>query len=371
MSRITTYAIKEITSSFLLLLCLLSGVLWMGQGLRHLDLLTSDNVSLISYLSYIILLLPKILIITIPICIFLSILLSLNRLRSDSELIVLSSAGKSEKNILIKPILLISLFLYVFINILSVYITPVSLNEIRQKIIEIRSSGIHSTILKEKKFISPVETLTIFLQERNGNEIDGLLIHDLKNKDKPQTYIAQRGEFIDYDNRKYLRLFNGSVQIFEKNSNKVSEIEFETYDLNLTPYSKEEDEHVYADELFTDKIIDNLKNKELYELNKYEMEQFAELHTRFINPIYIFCFAFLPLIIIKFSKKPSDGLFIPICIISFLAFLIQIFQITMSNLLIDNSNLVIINYFIPLLFILIIILVIFLDNSRLRFYKNA
>ena len=54
MSRFTTYAIKEISSSFLLLLVLLSGILWLGQGLRHIELLTSDNVSFISYLSYIV-----------------------------------------------------------------------------------------------------------------------------------------------------------------------------------------------------------------------------------------------------------------------------------------------------------------------------
>ena len=65
MSRFTTYAIREISSSFLLLIILLSSILWLGQGLRHIELLTTDNVSFISYLSYILLLLPKILLLTI------------------------------------------------------------------------------------------------------------------------------------------------------------------------------------------------------------------------------------------------------------------------------------------------------------------
>ena len=64
-----------------------------------------------------------------------------------------------------KPILFLSIIIYLFIIILSVYLTPISLNEIRHKIIDIRSSGIQSSILKEKKFISPVNSLTIFLQE--------------------------------------------------------------------------------------------------------------------------------------------------------------------------------------------------------------
>ena len=171
MSRFTTYAIREISSSFLLLLILLSSILWLGQGLRHIELLTSENVSFVSYVSYIILLLPKILSITIPICLFLSVLFNINRLRNDSELIVLWAAGKSDLESLFKPVFLLAFLIYFFSIILSVYITPYSLNEIRHKIIDIRSSGVHSSILKEKKFISPVDNLTIFLQERVGNKI--------------------------------------------------------------------------------------------------------------------------------------------------------------------------------------------------------
>ena len=220
MSRFTTYAIREISSSFLLLLILLSSILWLGQGLRHIELLTSDNVSFVSYISYILLLLPKILIITIPICLFLSVLFNINRLRNDSELIVLWAAGKSDLESLLKPIFLLALLIYFLSTILSVYITPYSLNEIRHKIIDIRSSGIHSSILKEKKFISPVDNLTIFLQERVGNKITGLLIHDIKNPNSPQTYIAENGEFIEEDNKKILRLFNGNIQIFDRNEKK-------------------------------------------------------------------------------------------------------------------------------------------------------
>ena len=112
MSRFTTYAIKEITSSFLFLSILLTGIIWLGQGLRHIDLLTTNNVSIETYITYVFLLLPKIILLTFPICIFLAILFNLNRLRNDSELIILGTSGKSEKNILIKPIILFSSLMF-------------------------------------------------------------------------------------------------------------------------------------------------------------------------------------------------------------------------------------------------------------------
>ena len=53
MSKFNIYIIKEILLSFFLLVTLLTGILWLGQGLRHIDLLTSDNISFVSYLSYV------------------------------------------------------------------------------------------------------------------------------------------------------------------------------------------------------------------------------------------------------------------------------------------------------------------------------
>ena len=368
MSRFTTYAIKEVTASFLFLSALLSGIIWLGQGLRHIDLLTTNNVSVETYISYILLLLPKIILLTFPACIFLSVLFNLNRLRNDSELIILGTSGKSEKNILIKPIILFSALIYIIILIFSLFLTPSSLKEIRYKIIDIRSSGIHISLLKEKKFISPTSNLTIFLQEKKGNEIFGLLIHDQNNSNHPQTYIAEKGEFISSDNNKFLRLFNGNIQIYNSNEDRISEVAFDIYDLSLLPYGEKESSHIYSDELTSAEIIRNLNNKPTEMFSKFEKEQFAELHSRIINPIYIFLYSMLPLLMIKFSKRPDDSWLYPIIIVSIIAFSIQIVQITLTNLLIENNNFVFFNYLLPL--ILISITLIFLNSDTFNIFRK-
>ena len=332
MSRLTIYVIKEISSSFLFSVILLTGILWLGQSLRHLDLLTSNNIDISAYFSYVFLLLPKIFQLTTPIAFFVSILFVLNRLRSDSELIVLWAAGKSNRNILIKPIFIYTSFIFIFLITLSVYLTPYSLNEIRHKIIDIRSSGIHAAMLKERKFISPVDTLTIFLQEINGNEISGLLIHDLKDPNNPNTYIAENGELIVEKNNKFLRLYNGNIQILDKENQKISEIYFESYDLNLSPYSHKESSHFYTDELKTSIIINKIKK------NNYSGAEFAELNNRIINPIYIFCISLLPLLIFKMSRRPDESWLIPIIIISICGFAIKLLEIGMAHLLIRKNN---------------------------------
>ena len=368
MSRFTTYAIKEITSSFLFLSILLTGIIWLGQGLRHIDLLTTNNVSIETYISYVILLLPKIILLTFPICVFLSILFNLNRLRNDSELIILGTSGKSEKNILIKPIILFSSLMFLVVLFFSLFLTPNSLKELRYKIIEIRSSGIHISLLKEKKFISPTNNFTIFLQEKKDNEIFGLLIHDQSNANKPQTYIAEKGKFITSDNVSFLKLFNGSIQIYDSDVNRVSEIAFDTYNLDLSPYSKKESTHIYPDELSTNDIRNNLVNISPKNFSKYEKEQFAELHKRFVNPIYIIFYSLLPLLMINFSKRPDDSWRYPVIAVSTIAFVIQIFQITFSNLLINNSQLVTFYYIFPI--VLIFITVVYMYKDFLHFLRN-
>ena len=123
--------------------------------------------------------------------------------------------------------------------------------------------------------------------------------------------------------------------------------------------------------MYTYQIIKNLDNKRIKDFNKYEREQFAQLHSRIANPLYIFSFALIPLIILKFSKKPGDSFLIPISIVSVVAFIFQITQITTSNLLIDKSNLVFMIYIFPIAFILIIVLLIFLDSFALKRFLNV
>ena len=71
---------------------------------------------------------------------------------------------------------------------------------------------------------------------------------------------------------------------------------------------------------------------------------------------------------INFSKRPDDSWRYPIISVSAIAFVIQIFQITFSNLLIDNSQLVTLYYFFPLM--LIFVTIVYLYKDFLYLLKN-
>jgi len=364
MSRSTLYVIKEITSSFLFISIILTSIAWLTQALRYLELFTTENVAASDYFFYIILLIPKIINITIPISLFISIIFTLNKMRGDSELLIYWSAGRSNRNILLKPIIAISSFLFLFQLILTLLIIPSSSLELRNKITDIRSGGVDYNILKEKKFISPVKNLTIFIQEIKGEEFSGLLIQDEKDQSKPVTYISEKGEFKKIENKSYLVLLNGFMQILNKENEEISEIQFEFYELDLTPYYEKGIKDIYPDEMSTKYLLKKIRE------DTNDSEEFATFQNRIINPFYIFVFAILPLITFKMVRKPDSKWTLPITFISIIALFIKFYEITISNMLISKNELVYLNYLSPIMLIIFILIILYTEQNIYKRFRS-
>src|SRR5258707_14246212 len=89
------YVSRQIVGPFLLFTLLLTLVVWMTQALRLLDLVINrgQSAGIFAYLT--LLMLPTVLVIIVPIAFFAAALYALNKLNSDSELVVMWSAGIS------------------------------------------------------------------------------------------------------------------------------------------------------------------------------------------------------------------------------------------------------------------------------------
>ena len=75
------------------------------------------------------------------------------------------------------------------------------------------------------------------------------------------------------------------VQIYNKKENKISVVEFKSYDLDLMPYNKKENPHIYADEMLTYEIVKKLRGKSPDDFNRLEKEEYAALHS-FIKKLF-------------------------------------------------------------------------------------
>src|SRR5947209_6056186 len=93
MTIIDRYIFKTATIAFLATLLSLTGVIWITQALREVDLLTGKGQSLLVFLMVTSLSIPALVTIIAPVALFIATLYALNKLNGDSELIVMSAAG--------------------------------------------------------------------------------------------------------------------------------------------------------------------------------------------------------------------------------------------------------------------------------------
>ena len=95
MGSIDKYIFRTTLASFALVLVSLTGVIWITQALRGIDLMTSQGQTIITFLGLTSLVIPALVLIIAPIALMIAISHTLNKLATNSEIIVMNAAGFS------------------------------------------------------------------------------------------------------------------------------------------------------------------------------------------------------------------------------------------------------------------------------------
>ena len=95
MGSIDRYIFRTTLASFALVLVSLTGVIWITQALRGIDLMTSQGQTILTFLGITSLVIPALVLIIAPIALMIAISHTLNKLATDSEIIVMNAAGFS------------------------------------------------------------------------------------------------------------------------------------------------------------------------------------------------------------------------------------------------------------------------------------
>src|SRR6201986_279798 len=95
MKRADRYILRQCFAVMILVTATLSAAIWLAQSLRLIDLIVNRGLSVDVFLYLAILILPRFLNIVLPIGAFSAVLFTFNRLITESELVVMRSAGLS------------------------------------------------------------------------------------------------------------------------------------------------------------------------------------------------------------------------------------------------------------------------------------
>lgn len=292
MALIDRYIFRLTGLAFLAALGALAAVVWVTQALKDFDLFAREGQTLIVFLNLTILLLPSMVALIAPIALFIAIIQTLQRLNTDSELVVMSAAGISPLR-LMRPMLLMATFVALGVATISLWVAPMSQRNWRDMITVARAEFV-SRIVREGQF-NKMDTGVIFhFRKRAGDALLGLFIQDRRDPEVTIVYIAERGQIIESPSGTFLVLIDGSIQREMTKDKETSIIGFKRYALDLALLSPNAGSVNYSPrERSTPDLADVILNKRMTKEERGSI--LSEMTERLSMPLYAFTFSLIAL----------------------------------------------------------------------------
>jgi lipopolysaccharide export system permease protein len=353
---------SEILRVFLIILFSLSILIWLLQAVNLLDIISEDGHGVDVYFQYTLLNLPKIISKAYLLSYFLALFYVISKYEETNQLLIFWTFG-IKKITFLNKLLKISFLFFIFSFILYFLISPYTQNKSRS-LIKSSDLDFFTSLIKQKTFIDTVQGLTFFVNDKNNNQIQNIILKDATNPNKIQIILAEKGKIINNLKLKNLILLNGKI-INSNNDKKLSVINFQETTIDLKNYQTKTTTTEKIQELSSSKILKCVLNSMNinFSLNHEFMcnklinkEYYKELYKRFILPLFVILIAPIVAFITLKSGAELNYKFYKYLFFSIGIFFIVISEISLS--IISNSilsNLIVILLY-PIIFSLLILL---------------
>ncbi|MGY3453009.1 LPS export ABC transporter permease LptF [Bradyrhizobium sp. USDA 4353] len=291
MGSIDKYIFRTTLASFALVLVSLTGVIWITQALRGIDLMTSQGQTILTFLGITGLVIPSLLGVIAPIALMIAVSHTLNKLATDSEIIVMNAAGMSPIRLFV-PFAYATCVVALLVTLLASYVAPDGLRRIKQWDAEI-TADVLTNILQPGRFAQLDQNLTIRIGERQpGGELKSILIDDRRDPKERITIIAEKGTVVKNADGSFLVLEDGNLERFEIGKREPAMVAFARYAFDMSKFSNQgRDVTLGIRERYLWELMAPSENDPIYKQIPGQFRQ--ELHDRFLAPIYPFAFAAL------------------------------------------------------------------------------
>ena len=301
------------TYFFLICIASLSLIVWIIQAVNFLDFVTEDGHGLIVYFKYTLLNIPKIISRLMPFIFFIAIYYTINKSEDNNELKIFWINGIDKREFL-SSLLRYSIFFLVIQLLLNSFLVPYSQNKARTYI-QSSSIDFFPSLITEKKFIDTVERLTIYIEEKNKeSEFKNIFIKDEKNLSSIRIIYADKGNLINNDKQRVLKLSEG--KIINIDNDNITAFDFKSTVFDLSKYLTKSIVDFKIQEKNTEMLIKCYINFHLLEKEDYyhihncnKQSKFIlnqELFKRIIKPFYYIALAICSSFLILLSKENSN-----------------------------------------------------------------
>jgi lipopolysaccharide export system permease protein len=288
MGSIGRYMFRATMGAFLITLVSLTVVIWFTQAMRDFDLITSQRQTLFVFIGITGMIIPLLVMMIAPIALVMAAAHVLNKLSSDSEIIVMNAAGVSPWRLL-RPFLAAAAIVALLVAAVAAYVSPRSLRELRDWAAQVRAD-ILTNIVQPGRFTTVGGNLTFHIADRKPDGLlVGIFVDDRRDPNLHSTYLAEQGEIVKNDAASFLVLQGGSIQRLEAGERDPRIVTFDRYAVDLSQFTGGEQNVVYT-----------VREKYIWELlwpdaddpiYKAQPDQYrSELHDRLATPLYPFAF---------------------------------------------------------------------------------
>ena len=291
MGSIDRYIFRTTLASFAVVLVSLTGVIWITQALRGIDLMTSQGQTILTFLGITGLVIPSLLGVIAPIALMIAVSHTLNKLATDSEIIVMNAAGMSPIRLFV-PFAYATCVVALLVTLIASYFAPDGLRRIKQWDAEI-TADVLTNILQPGRFAQLDQNLTIRIGERQpGGELKSILIDDRRDPKERITIVAEKGTVVKNTDGSFLVLEDGNLERFEIGKREPAIVAFARYAFDMSKFSNQgRDVTLGIRERYLWELMSPAEDDPIYKQIPGQFRQ--ELHDRFLAPIYPFAFAAL------------------------------------------------------------------------------
>jgi lipopolysaccharide export system permease protein len=225
-----------------LVLVSVTTLMWITQALRDIDLMTNEGQGILTFVGLTGMIIPLLVMIIAPLAFMVAMAYVLNKLATDSELIVMNAAGMPPWH-LFRPFLAVAAVVAVLVIVIAAYLSPRCLRELATWINEIRADLV-TNIVQPGRFV-PLSggSFTLHIRERLPNgQLLGIFIDDQRNPKERVTFLAEQGDIRTRPgpgggHATFLLLADGSVQRQQTGERDPNIVQFDKYAFDLSQLS--------------------------------------------------------------------------------------------------------------------------------------
>jgi lipopolysaccharide export system permease protein len=346
-SIFSRYVFRQAAGALVLILSSLSGVVWIALALRQLEVVTSQGQNAGTLLAMTTLALPNLLALIAPFALLIAVMHTLNRLNSDSELIVMTASGATV-SVVARPLILLAVIVMAAVSFVNHVGMPWSLRMLRDYVVQVRTDLL-TQVLQPGRFSSPEKGLTFHIRERAPNgDILGLIMHDTRSGKNTMSYLAERGQIVKQDDGAFLVMSGGHVLSQDDLTEPPRIVAFEKYALDLDAFEQKvsDDIDLRPRERYFSELVNPDINSRLYQRNPGQFA--AELHERFASPLYPLAFVMVALAAVGNAQSTRQNRTQALVLGFMVGAGVRLAGLGLNNVVVVNPNLIPLLYLLPL-----------------------